>query len=136
MADSSMSKEFRPAKKRKIYRQRDHDSNDEDFGSVATAAVADHGGKEDGHVIAPATASLISEEVEEISMADVLRMRRTRKIRGGVAFGVENKATSAGREEEDADGRDTSDVTAMASLRPEDRFQPQTGTVLDVNKHM
>ena len=109
---------FRPNKKRKIYRQR---AADEDEDSTAVHSPPPQSLDE---LIASASNNA---KADALSMAEILRLRKQRKPRTGVEFRpmgtVRDEEQRIVEEKEEDEG-------------PAARFAPQTGTVGDVNKHM
>jgi hypothetical protein len=133
---------FRPAKKRKIYRQRAGDDGPSltspPLGATETLDA----------IVAPVSAenvSPIGEELEgtRVSMSEILRLRKLRKHRiGGVEF---RASTVNGRGDDVHDGTlvlhertraDEEGVEALQEAGVARRFAKQTGMVGDVDKHM
>jgi len=116
---------FRPRKKRKTYKQRAGD-DDEDTGATEAASPPVQSLDE--------LISQASHEAEEnVSMAEILRLRKQRKPRAGVEF------KASGNLLRDEEGELV--VQQEAGAQPKEvgivnRFTTQTGTVGDVNKHM
>jgi hypothetical protein len=133
---------FRPAKKRKIYRQRALDD-------VPSPTPSPTGATETlDAIVAPVSAenaSPIGEDLEgtRVSMSEILRLRKLRKHRVG---GVEFRASTVNEREDD--GQDGA-LVLNESRRADDekdeipqglgvprKFAKQTGMVGDVDKHM
>ncbi|KAG4438532.1 hypothetical protein IFR05_006006 [Cadophora sp. M221] len=146
--ESSSAPLFRPSKKRKIYRQR-ATADDEPAPpsslssppSALPAAAPMPTAQSLDELISTARASSpqnddISTQNEAVSMAEILRLRKKNKSRGGVEF--------------KASGHVVRDEEGELIVRPEEergldvlgasgvprKFAPQTGTVGDVNRHM
>ena len=129
---------FRPSKKRKIYRQRALD-NEEDEDQAATIATNIPPPNVQSLDELIAGASITGEEQAEsinLSVAEILRLRKLRSKRaGGVEFRAD--APTARAEEENAIVlRQEQEGDAVKQHEGERKFAPQTGTVGDVNKHM
>lgn len=137
---------FRPSKKRKIYRQRAQD-NDNDDQATSQPAIAlspardmTEGEQSLEDLIASSGAinTIEGDEVEgtAVSVAEILRLRKRNKRLGGVEFRVEGQR---GREMEEQSlvlrgtSEEGQEEVVMGAPR---RFAPQTGAVGDVNKHM
>ncbi|KAL2064968.1 hypothetical protein VTL71DRAFT_4108 [Oculimacula yallundae] len=143
--ESTYTSLFRPSKKRKIYRQRATDDEPappttlSPPPAVSTTPLPSAQSLDD--LISRASASVQqnddpSSQNEAVSMAEILRLRKKNKSRGGVEF--------------KASGHVTRDAEGVLILRPEEekaleaagvsgvprKFAPQTGTVGDVNRHM
>ncbi len=131
---------FRPTKKRKIYRQRA--SEDEPTPpSVsspeppAAASVAEAQSLDD--LISTASGSVLGNGPVDVgaapvSMAEILRMRKKNKTRGGVEF----KASGHVARDEEGELILRPDEEALGSSGVPRKFAPQTGAVGDVNRHM
>lgn len=137
---------FRPSKKRKIYRQRA--ANDEDDVEAAPSpipAVAEEMNTAQGldELIASASgaaamAELDGAEVEGVAvpMSEILRLRKKNKRMGGVEFKASTRLRGDGGEgtgamvQAEGGGQDSTKVGVQRS------FAPPTGAVGDVNKHM
>lgn len=133
---------FRPAKKRKIYRQRALDD-------VPSPTSSPPGATESlDAIVAPVSAenaSPVDEELEStrISMSEILRLRKLRKHRVG---GVEFRASTLNGRYDDGQGgalvlhessrTDEEGVGAPQEVGVVRRFAKQTGMVGDVDKHM
>lgn len=134
---------FRPSKKRKIYRQRAiNDEEETEAPKVAPAAVVKEQSLDE--LIASASGSAHTDadgqEVEDVtvSMSEILRLRRKNKRVGGVEFKASATAQAL-RETEEA-------LVVQEAVEEEGgldivngvprRFASQTGAVGDVNKHM
>jgi hypothetical protein len=136
---------FRPSKKRKIYRQRANEDDPsspttpipnatiETLVSAPSAAAAEYGrnamDSDEGEV-----------EGAQVSMAEILRLRKLRKHRiGGVEFrvaapvGGSTDADSLALVHRDEAQRQEEEVSGSGVVR---RFAKQTGMVGDVDKHM
>jgi len=109
---------FRPNKKRKIYRQRVADE-DED-----TTVVQSPPPQSLDELIASASSNA---QAGALSMTEILRLRKQQKTKTGVEF----RPIGTMRDEEQRIVREKEEGKG-----PTARFAPQTGTVGDVNKHM
>lgn len=132
---------FRPAKKRKIYRQRALD----DVPNLTSPPPGPSQAPEP--VLAPVSmddAPSTNEELEgaRISMSEILRLRKLRKHRVG---GVEFRASTVNGRDGGQDGAlvlqessraDEEGVEAPQGVAVARRFAKQTGMVGDVDKHM
>lgn len=131
---------LRPSKKRKIYRQKARDDEDDNTTVQASdeqLSTVIGPSKEQSleDLISTNGASIDGDEVEgtQVSMAEILRLRKRNKRLGGVEFKVENQKS---RQDEGQalvlHEQEEGDVVVGGPRR----FAPQTGTVGDVNKHM
>lgn len=133
---------FRPAKKRKIYRQRAQDN-----GSSPTSPQPDSTQIPDT-IPAPAITDdgpHADEELESthVSMSEILRLRKLRKHRvGGVEF---RASTVNGRGDDEQEGALVPHESGRAANEGVEvqqgggvarRFAKQTGMIGDVDKHM
>ena len=111
---------FRPNKKRRLYRQRAADEDEEED----ITAIHSPPPQSLDELIASASSNA---NADALSMAEILRLRKQRKAKTGMEFRptgtVRDEEQRTVREKEEGDG-------------PTARFAPQTGTVGDVNKHM
>ena len=143
---STTDLEFRPAKRRKFYRQRDSDNNLEANGITSPPLSG----------ISAETPSTLEELVEQarnssgmmhkndtepqLSVAEILRRRRAaRNRRGGIEFsnvGHGTKSVPGSAQPTDALALVDKDDTAADVKTVVNRFAPQTGQVADVDKHM
>ncbi|TGO65070.1 hypothetical protein BCON_0004g00670 [Botryotinia convoluta] len=146
---------FRPSKKRKIYRQRNQDDNDEIKPEISTnvsapTAAAIPTEQSLDELIASSSISIKKEEGEEeggmeetpLNISEILRLRKQRKKIGGVEFKAESKIRDGNDDEgsgdalvkyEDKDAEETQPEGGL-SMR---RFAPQMGVVgSGVDKHM
>lgn len=132
---------FRPGKKRKIYRQRPTEldsaiSNDEITNEPGLASSS-----------RPTAAVEQDEDDQNLSVADVIRLRNSRKHRhGGVGFSTgpsglgDDRATREDSERSlvlhgSADAQQGAEAAVIGGISK--RFAPQTGMVGElVNKHM
>lgn len=140
---------FRPSKKRKIYRQRNNDDEDQNEAqqSIPAKAVAPVPVEQSlDELIASNSIPIKREEDEEtgfpveesLDISEILRLRKQRKKIGGVEFRTESKIredatgdTLVKYEEKDADEVQTEGGLSMR------RFAPQMGVVGSaVDKHM
>lgn len=138
---------FRPAKRRKFYRQRDNsDSNPEPNGITSLPLSG----------ISAQTPTTLEELVEQarnstdmlheddgepqLLVAEVLRRRRAaRNRRGGIEFsnvGYSTKVSSASAHPTDALAMADKDDSMADVKTVVNRFAPQTGQVANVDKHM
>ncbi|KAH7364357.1 hepatocellular carcinoma-associated antigen 59-domain-containing protein [Rhexocercosporidium sp. MPI-PUGE-AT-0058] len=138
---------FRPSKKRKIYRQRaatDDEPAPLSSLSPPTQAVPTSPlptAQSLDELISTASASSpqnddTSTPSEAVSMAEILRLRKKNKSRGGVEFKASGHVARDEEGElilrpEDEEGVDAPEVSGVPR-----KFAPQTGTVGDVNRHM
>ena len=138
---------FRPSKKRKIYRQR-ATADDEPLPPTslspppqAVAPASIPAAQSLDELISTASASSPhndnpSTQNEAVSMAEILRLRKKNKARGGVEF------KASGHVARDEEGEfilrpdDEKGVDALGASGVPRKFAPQTGTVGDVNRHM
>ena len=138
---------FRPAKRRKVYRQRDDNDSILEADDATSLPI---GG------ISAETPSTLEELVEQarnatdmvhendaeppLPVAEILRRRRvTRNRRGGIEFsntGQGTKPVPQPAQPTDALALVDKDDTAADVKTVVNRFAPQTGQVLDVDKHM
>lgn len=120
---------FRPSKKRKIYRQRAGDVDEDMPSAIASSST----------VIVPPHEPDLAEadpgESTRISMAEILRLRKQRKTRVG---GVEFRSTPALYAESPSDALVPANAGEGNSEVPEPvaRFAKQTGLAGNVDKHM
>lgn len=141
---------FRPSKKRKVYRQRNNDDDNENGVEPSIPAPGPIPAEQSlDELIASSSilqAHIKKEEVEEeekdLDIAEILRQRKQRKKVGGVEFRAESKI----REESDRNGngdtlvkyeeKDAEDIQPEGGLSMR-RFAPQMGVVgSGVDKHM
>ncbi|EDN98006.1 hypothetical protein SS1G_12863 [Sclerotinia sclerotiorum 1980 UF-70] len=143
---------FRPSKKRKVYRQRNHDDDFEtgiEQSIPAPAPALTSAEQSLDELISSNSVPIKKEEEEEeagikdtLDMAEILRLRKQRRKIGGVEFRAESKI----REENDTDSngdtlvkfeeKDTEVVQPEGGLSMR-RFAPQSGVVNSgVDKHM
>jgi hypothetical protein len=151
---------FRPNKKRKIYRQRNHDDEAEEAQPQRSpAAITPDTAQSLDELISTASQPVGADadmEVEgaRVSMAEILRLRKLKKTgrRGGVEFRAEGLGGAGLRHGDgemvlrdpdlndgikgDGQGGDAGAATGEPVLGSARRFAPQTGMVGDVNKHM
>ena len=137
----SVEQTFRPSKRRKFYRKRaddhDEDNNEQPAEQVAhspTSVTLDELVSSQGQ---PVSRSHLQEEITP-SIADILRQRKAlHRRKGGIDFTNEITATKllpsyALIQQTPAEINGiTADVEKVVN-----RFAPQTGQVADVNKHM
>jgi hypothetical protein len=124
---------FRPSKKRKIYRQR-ATSQEPD---VPTLSVPEAQSIDE---LISSTAQEADKEGVEVSMSEILRLRKQRKGKGGVGFGADSSSIKARDEErslalrgpEDEKGEDGLEINGGVVRK----FAPQTGAVGNVDRHM
>lgn len=131
---------FRPAKKRKIYRQRATEDEPAPPSvsppeSQVAVPVAEAQSLDD--LISTASGSVPGNgelEVENVSvsMAEILRLRKKNKARGGVEF----KASGHIARDEEGELILRPDEEVVGSNGVPRKFAPQTGAVGDVNRHM
>lgn len=143
---------FRPSKKRKVYRQRNHDDDFEtgiEQSIPAPAPALTSAEQSLDELISSNSVPIKKEEEEEeagikdtLDMAEILRLRKQRRKIGGVEFRAESKI----REENDTDSngdtlvkfeeKDTEVVQPEGGLSMR-RFAPQSGVVNSgVDKHI
>jgi hypothetical protein len=122
---------FRPLKRRKFYRKRtdgdeagagdDRESQVETTALPPTEPLQENPNETDGPV--------------KLDIAEVLRLRKLRHRRNGIEFTVARPPGSgSGTPQPDADEDD--EMTPEEVKKVVNRFAPQTGQVMDVNKHM
>ena len=100
-------------------------SLDELIDSAAASAVNGDGALGESEVVGT-----------EVSMGEILRLRKMRRTKGGVGFRAQNQGNRI-CEEKNAPREENGDTRLVQTLSAtEMRFAPQTGTVLDVNRHM
>lgn len=124
---------FRPSKKRKIYRQRATSQEPE----APTIPTPEAQSLDD---LISSTAQVADVEGVQVSMSDILRLRKQRKGKTGVAFGANFTSADA------RDGERALAIRAQEAEKGEEglgsnggvvrKFAPQTGTVGDVDRHM
>ena len=120
---------FRPNKKRKIYRRRAEDEDEEAAPPTTTTSPPAQSLDE----LIASSAKYAEEEGTPLSMAEILRLRKSRKPKAGVEF----KATgNLARDDEGALVMPAEVMGRTEAAGPVKRFAPQTGAVADVNKHM
>lgn len=134
---------FRPSKKRKIYRQRaTNDEEETEAPNVASAAAAKEQSLDE--LIASAAGGTHPDaesgdfEGVHVSMSEILRLRRKNKRVGGVEFKASASAQALRETEEALIEQETADQEGgldVVNGVPR-RFASQTGAVGDVNKHM
>lgn len=122
---------FRSSKKRKMYRQRVEDTQEEAPSARPELETIDD-------LIASARA-----DAEEKELAEILRLRRHKKLRnGGVEFRADGTSTIAGQNEEELNEDETAaaeQAEAEALKKVVGRFAPQMGimgSAEDVDRHM
>lgn len=138
---------FRPAKRRKFYRQRDKgDSNPEINGntSLPIGGISAQTPTTLAELVDQArnSADMVHEDdaKSQLPVADIIRRRRAaRNRRGGIEFS--NVGYSSKLNSEHAHSTDTLALVenndTMAGVKTVvNRFAPQTGQVADVDKHM
>lgn len=141
-ADASSDLMFRPIKRRKFYRKRADTDDNSSLTPNETPApielltieelIAQNG-------VSPAAEAQTAEEETKLSVAEILRQRKTAQRRRGrgIDFSNTDNATIAS-----AAALPTSDALVVKEDPIEqlktvvDRFAPQTGQVADVDKHM
>ncbi|KAI9770989.1 MAG: hypothetical protein M1840_002693 [Geoglossum simile] len=122
---------FRPLKRRKFYRKRtdgdevgaggDWESPVETTALPPTEPLEENRNETDGSA--------------ELDIAEVLRLRKLRYRRNGIEFTVARPPGSgSGTPQPDAD--EDAEMTPEEVKKVANRFAPQTGQVMDVNKHM
>ncbi|KZF24393.1 hypothetical protein L228DRAFT_266735 [Xylona heveae TC161] len=133
----------RPFKRRKFYRKRVEEANDDDGNAVGTTMTAE----------APAAAPPTDPEGREndqgsdnegpdkkLSVQEILRLRKAaRNRRGGIGFANSTSSTSASVGSGTVASSDAlmeSAATAEEVQAAVNRFAPQTGMAADVDKHM
>lgn len=138
---------FRPAKRRKFYRQRDKsDSNPEINGntSLPIGGISAQTPTTLAELVEQArhSADMVHEDdaQSQLPVAEIIRRRRAaRNRRGGIEFS--NVGYSSKLNSEPAHSTDTlalveKDDTMAGVKTVVNRFAPQTGQVADVDKHM
>lgn len=132
---------FRPTKKRKIYRQRAAADDEVEAAPPAASFANPAAAQSLDELITSASTAAANAGVEEaenvstVSMAEILRLRKKLKARGGVEFKASGHVARDG-EGELVPREDEEKVEGAASSRVLRTFAPQTGTVGDVNRHM
>jgi hypothetical protein len=124
---------FRPSKKRKIYRQRATSQEpDVPILSVPEAQSLDE--------LISSTAKEADMEGVEVSMSEILRLRKQRKGKGGVFFGADTSSVKLRDEERSLAIREPEDEKGEEGFESNGgvvrKFAPQTGTVGNVDRHM
>ena len=115
---------FRPSKRRKIFRKRQGDENEEDGAQPTSPRVAD-----DDSVARSASPS------DSLDISEVIKVRRHNKSRGvGVAFSSTSSRPTTTTSVAETDTRTHDDAPRLQGI--EDRFITHTGQVVDVDKHM
>lgn len=146
---------FRPSKKRKIYRQRNQDDNDEIKTEISTNAPAPTAAaipteQSLDELIASNSIPIKKEEGDEeggieetpLNISEILRLRKQRKKIGGVEFKAESKIRDGNDDEGDGDALVKYEDKDAEETQPEGglsmrRFAPQMGVVgSGVDKHM
>ncbi|KAI9701878.1 MAG: hypothetical protein M1836_001222 [Candelina mexicana] len=137
LQEISSEPSFRPFKRRKVYRKRTDDYNGDrapaqnvSSPNILPSSAAD--ASED-----PMNEEEVDEE-SQISMAEILRLRKDAKYRkGGIEFSNSNRQlpTRPGSSQA-ASALVERDENAQEIQAVVNRFAPQTGQVADVNKHM
>lgn len=141
---------FRPSKKRKIYRQRATEDDEPappstlspppqtaSFSIAAPAPLPTAQSLDELISTAGATSPHDDDpETQNVSMAEILRLRKKNKSRGGVEFKASGHVARDEEGElilraEDERGVESAGVSGVPR-----KFAPQTGTVGDVNRHM
>ena len=141
-AEASSDLSFRPNKRRKFYRQRAPTDDDGDASAPAPiepAASTELPSVDEliGQSHETVTAEVLSGEESKVSVAEILRQRKTaRRRQGGIDFSTTNNAKPAILPASDAIVLKEDPVEQLKAVV--DRFAPQTGTgqVADVDKHM
>ncbi|ATZ46364.1 hypothetical protein BCIN_01g09750 [Botrytis cinerea B05.10] len=146
---------FRPSKKRKIYRQRNQDDENEIKPEISTNAPAPTAAaipteQSLDELIASNSIPIKKEEedgeagMEEtpLNISEILRLRKQRKKIGGVEFKAESKIRDGNDDEENGDALVKYEDKDAEETQPEGglsmrRFAPQMGVVgSGVDKHM
>jgi hypothetical protein len=134
---------FRPTKKRKTYRQRV--DPDEDIESLphATSATAPVVVAQSLDELIASRAQDAEREEEGLSMAEILRLRKMKRVRGGVGFSVADSNSGGRGGESPLDGQVVVAGTNNVQGEGEEekggvvrKFAPQTGVMGDVDRHM
>ncbi|KAH9221455.1 hepatocellular carcinoma-associated antigen 59-domain-containing protein [Leptodontidium sp. 2 PMI_412] len=139
---------FRPSKKRKIYRQRATTDDEPAPPSslsppppalTATAPIPTAQSLDE--LISTARASSpqnddTSTQNEAVSMAEILRLRKKNKSRGGVEFKASGHVARDEEGELIVRPEEEKGLDALGTSGVPRKFAPQTGTVGDVNRHM
>jgi hypothetical protein len=124
---------FRPSKKRKIYRQRPTSKEPD----VSTLSMPEAQSLDE---LISSTAQEADTEGVEVSMSEILRLRKQRKGKGGVAFGADSSSTKLRHEERSLAIREPEDEKGEDGLQSNGgvvrKFAPQTGAVGNVDRHM
>jgi hypothetical protein len=128
---------FRPSKRRKFYRRRNDEESPNHHGEIVEQLTqTEESGELGGHL--PSTKDGV-EGIEQ-PIGEILRLRKLGRARkGGIAFTepIDHPRSTSGAPTEETSGAlvikdDTHDeITAVTG-----RFAPQTGQVVDVDKHM
>ena len=124
---SSIEPLFRPLKRRKFYRKR---ANEDDIettgdGSTPTLPSSEPSQENEGD----------TSESAKLDIAEILRLRKLRYRRSGIEFTVARPPGSgSGTPQPSAD--EDAEMTPEEVKKVVNRFAPQTGQVMDVNKHM
>lgn len=143
---------FRSSKKRKIYRQRNHDDEIETGfeQSISTPAPAPTSTEQSlDELIASSSVPIKKEEEEEeseikdtLDIAEILRLRKQRRKIGGVEFRTESKIRDENDMDTNGDALVKFEEKDAEETQPEGglsmrRFAPQMGVVgSGVDKHM
>ncbi|KAI9868701.1 MAG: hypothetical protein M1813_004551 [Trichoglossum hirsutum] len=125
---------FRPLKRRRFYRKRtdgdDIGTRDDDPVPVATPTLPS--------LPSPELLQKIEGDTDEpakLDMAEILRLRKLRCRRNGIEFTVARPPGSgSGTPQPDTD--EDAEMTPEEVKKVVNRFAPQTGQVMDVDKHM
>ncbi|EPE29199.1 hypothetical protein GLAREA_00359 [Glarea lozoyensis ATCC 20868] len=124
---------FRPSKKRKIYRQR-ATSQEPD---VPTPSAPEAQSLDE---LISSTAQEAEVEGVQVPMSEILRLRKQRKGKGGVVFGVDSSSRADREEGRELAIRAPEEEKAEEGLESNGgvvrKFAPQTGTIGDVDRHM
>lgn len=142
MADSGAQPEplpvdllFRPTKKQRHYRKRADDIEAEDPNTPVDGRRGEMG---DAEPSLSKEDAADDPENDTIKTAEILRLRQQARIRrGGIEFvnGVRDMSIASGPSPPSEPGPER-DATSEEVAGLINRFAPQTGQVVDVNKHM
>ncbi|KAG9235766.1 hepatocellular carcinoma-associated antigen 59-domain-containing protein [Amylocarpus encephaloides] len=129
---------FRAFKRRKIYRQRA--TSEETSDPTTATSPANPPVDQSLDELIRSTAQDVEKDREggNVSMAEILRMRKQRRGKGGVEFRADTGGASDGREvgvKEQSD-EEKAEVALGSNSGCIRKFAPQTGTVGDVDRHM
>ena len=138
---------FRPLKRRKFYRKRvDEIGNNEGTNNDGEASmdIVPLNSSEAIPTVplrqAPHESDNETDESTSLKMAEILHLRKLNRHRklGGIEFTVARPPPGSGSRTPQQHGgeHDEEDITPEEVKKVVNRFAPQTGQVMDVNKHM